>query len=309
MRGLLILALIAPAMLAVTSACELAEVIVAAPEDVLIAEVHFTIADGTPRGIAVLHRTAGPEGVPIPDAVIRVRGERGTEVAFREGLASECLDPLPSPELAFSCHVLDGEAAGNVLHYRATLDVQLQFSGGGELTGRVVVPGDFDLVTPDQAECVLAPGTVLGMEWTPSAGTWAYLPEAEITGLREVLEPLGIEVPLDPLILQGLSISEDDTTIHFPTEFGVFDRFSGDTDLLLALRDGLPAGTSVDVLVAALERNAVNWVRGGDFNPSGQVRIPSLFGDGIGVVGATVLRSARLHVGSPGEGLTACGAL
>jgi len=301
MRGILI-----PALLTVVSGCELAEVTVAAPEEIMIAEVQFMIADGTAKGMAVLHRTAGFGSRSIPDAVIRVQGGSGAEVAFRQGLTSECFDPLPSPELVFSCHVLDGAAASDVVHYRATLGVQVQFAGGGQLSGRVVVPGDFELVTPAEGECVLAPGTVLGMEWTPSPGTWAYLPEAEITGLREALEPLGIEVPPEPLILQGLSISEKDTSIRFPTEFGVFDRFSGDTDLLLALRDGLPAGTSAYVLVSALERNAVNWLRGGDFNPSGQVRIPSLFGDGTGVVGATVVRTARVQVGSPAGGTPNC---
>ena len=302
MRGLLILS-----ALVATAGCELAEVTVAAPEEIFIAEVQFTIVDGAAKGVAVLHRTAGFGATPIPDAVIRVRDASGAEAFFRRGLASECLDPLPSAELTFSCHVLDGATASDLLHYRATLDVEVKFTGGGELSGRVVVPGDFELVTPAQNECVLAPGTVLGMEWTPAPGTWAYLPEAEITGLREALEPVGVDLPLDPLILQGLSISEEDTSIQFPTGFGLFDRFSGDTDLLLALRDGLPAGTSAHVLVSALERNAVNWLRGGDFNPSGQVRIPSLFGDGIGVVGATVIRTVRVRVENSGEGLPACG--
>ena len=301
MRGLLVLA-----VLAATTGCELAEVTVAAPEDVIIAEIHFTIADGEAGGIAVLHRTAGSGATPIPDAVIGVRDASGVEAVFRQGLASECFDPLPSPGITFSCHVLDGAVASDVLDYGAMLDVEVQFAGGGGLSGRVVVPGDFELVTPAQDQCVLAPGTVLGMEWTPSPGTWAYLPEAEITGLQEALEPLGIDVPLDPLILQGLSISEDDTSIDFPTGFGLFDRFSGDTDLLLALRDGLPAGTSAHVLVAALERNAVNWVRGGDFNPSGQLRIPSLFGDGIGVVGATVIRTVRVQVEDSGGSIPTC---
>ncbi|HAW90536.1 MAG TPA: hypothetical protein DCX61_07725, partial [Gemmatimonadetes bacterium] len=40
----------------------------------------------------------------------------------------------------------------------------------------------------------------------------------------------------------------------------------------------------------AVEGNFVNWQRGGNFNPSGQVRVPSLRGDGTGVFGAAVNR-------------------
>ena len=76
----------------------------------------------------------------------------------------------------------------------------------------------------------------------------------------------------------------------FPSEFGVFDRFDLEQDLALRLQRGLPAGTDAVVTIAAVERNYVNWVRGGSFNPSGQVRVASLRGDGTGVFGAAVVR-------------------
>lgn len=46
--------------------------------------------------------------------------------------------------------------------------------------------------------------------------------------------------------------------------------------------------------MAAGDRNYVNWVRGGNFNPSGQVRVPSIVGDGTGVFASLVSRERIL---------------
>jgi hypothetical protein len=98
----------------------------------------------------------------------------------------------------------------------------------------------------------------------------------------------------DPLYLLGLAVSAADTTIVFPGEFGAFDRYDLDQGLALALQKGLPAGTDARVVVTAADRNYVNWVRGGNFNPSGVVKIPSLRGDGTGVFATSVSRSFQV---------------
>ena len=94
----------------------------------------------------------------------------------------------------------------------------------------------------------------------------------------------------NPLYLLGLSISDQDTTIVFPSEFGVFNRFELDQAVAVRLQQGLPPATVAEVTITAVDRNFVNWARGGNFNPSGQVRVPSLDGDGTGVFAATVKR-------------------
>jgi hypothetical protein len=53
-----------------------------------------------------------------------------------------------------------------------------------------------------------------------------------------------------------------------------------------------------DVVIAAADRNYVNWERGGNFNPSGLVRIGSVRGDGFGVFGSLVVKSFQIRVGS-----------
>ena len=69
-------------------------------------------------------------------------------------------------------------------------------------------------------------------------------------------------------------------------------------DILVALQTGLPAGVDANVLVAAADRNYVNWVRGGNFNPSGTVRVSSIRGDGAGLFGAIVSRRLTITTDS-----------
>ena len=85
-------------------------------------------------------------------------------------------------------------------------------------------------------------------------------------GLREALESQGLEVEADSVALTGVAVSDADTTIVFPSEFGVFDRFSLDSDIALTLQAGIPLGATASVMVGAVDRNYVNWVRGGNFN-------------------------------------------
>ena len=120
--------------------------------------------------------------------------------------------------------------------------------------------------------------------------------ETVIVGIKDGLAPLGIDVESDTLELLGLSISASDTTIVFPGEFGIFSRFELDQDLATSLQDGLPPGTRAPVMISATDRNYVNWVRGGNFNPSGQVRVPSIRGDGTGVFASTVTRTFEVVV-------------
>ena len=44
----------------------------------------------------------------------------------------------------------------------------------------------------------------------------------------------------------------------------------------------------------------MNWARGGNFNPSGLIRIPSVFGDGTGFFGTATQRSLNV-VSAPAD--------
>jgi len=131
--------------------------------------------------------------------------------------------------------------------------------------------------------------------WTQSEGAWSYVADLNISGLSQTLKGHGFHVP-DPMLIRGLSVSQSDTTLLLPTEFGVFERLQYDNDLLLAIRDGFPDFTLVELVLAAADRNWVNSVRGGNFNPSGLVRISTVVGDGVGVFGSLNVQRALLFV-------------
>jgi hypothetical protein len=131
--------------------------------------------------------------------------------------------------------------------------------------------------------------------------------ETIIVGLGPLFEPMDVEVE-DPLSLLGLALSAEDTTVVFPSEFGIFERADLDREVALLLQEGLPAGTRAVVTVAAVDRNYVNWARGGNFNPSGQVRVPSVEGDGTGFFGSAFVDGfdAIVSEGPPPEGVASC---
>jgi hypothetical protein len=288
------------------AACELQEVAFTEVDDLVVAEVLVQVRDDrafdTPRVIALLHRTSGaPEGVR--GATVMIRTPRGV-VRLVQDVLSPCAWSAP-PSYGATCYGSSDDDEALIAPGDA-LDLEITLPDGGRLTGFTRVPGDFRLtgaVLPMHSShpCRLAPATNFDLEWTPSAGAWAYVAETALEDLQAGFAAQGIEVPNDYLYLLGLAISGADTTIVFPREFGLMERLSVGRDLALALQRGLPVGARGRVSVAAVERNYTNWARGGTFNPSGQVRIPSVLGDGTGFFGATVVRRMTVVV-PPAEG-------
>jgi hypothetical protein len=283
------LAALAATTLLPLAACEIRETVLAEPHDIVVAEVFLRA--GTTRQTAFLHRTFGTGGGTVPGATIEVRGADGVVLRYAPADGALCVEHWGiGPGVSTgSCYT--ATAAGSLTirpGHRYTLRIEL--ADGGVLTGEVTMPGSFQVRAPVPNECSPAPGEPVEILWSSATGTWAYLAEALIHGLPAALAPRGIRVDFSPLRLLGLAISATDTTIVFPTEFGIFDRFEISREVLLALREGLPEGVTAEVVVAATERNFVNWVRGGTFNPSGQVRIPSIRGDGTGVFAGLVER-------------------
>ena len=273
------------------SACELEELTVIDFVDIVVAEVYVTLGD-TPaeHGVrALLHGTAAggtTDSETFDDALVRITRADGFTIDLALDLVTECVDSVPEGASG-SCFVDGGQAAG--LAPGDALELSVGLADGRTLLAATRIPGDFQLAGISAA-CRLEPESLLPLSWSRSDGAWAYVNETSISGLPAALAPEGIEVEDDPLYLLGLSISAADTTVIFPSEFGVFDRFDLDQDLALRLQRGLPNGTDALVSVTAVERNYTNWVRGGNFNPSGQVRVASVRGDGTGVFGAAVVR-------------------
>ena len=304
--------------LAGVAGCTIADVTIPPSEDRLVVEAVLR-TDARTQSI-VLHR-AVRGGVAAGEAgaeVVVTRGD-GLRVVFRQSATDDCyrVDPrylLPDDrvEIRGTCYLSDSTAAAWVLPGR-TYELDVRTTRGEAAHGRTTVPGDFSLRgmdaermnTLDAFPCWLAPHTSFTLTWTPAEGAWGYLAPLQIVGLRVVL-PDSFRAP-DPLELMGVSVSGRDTTLLLPTEFGVFDRFTYDQDLMRLLQGGLPPGVRARLVVAAADRNYINGVRGGSFNPSGVTRISSIVGDAVGVFGSLVPLHALIIVDDRSGGLPACG--
>ncbi|HEV2130662.1 MAG TPA: DUF4249 family protein [Longimicrobiaceae bacterium] len=305
-RRLLLLA----GLCAAAAGCELTEVVTPPGEDVLVVEAVLR-ADARPQHF-LLHRSLdGRVMGGAPGAAVSVITSEGAEVLFREDAAGACARWLEEADTATAsdldvratCYTSPAEAGAWVVAGKE-YELRIETADGRRVRGRTRVPGAFDFRLPlapsDSVEgvpyCTLAPDSVLRLVWSSSPGAWVYLASLDIFGLGAALAERGIEDIPEPLRLTGISISEADTTLILPTQFGVFERAELDQTLLRALQGGLPPGVWGQVVIAAFDRNLVNAVRGGAFNPSGNVRISSVVGDGVGVFGSLVPLSLAVAV-------------
>jgi hypothetical protein len=287
-------------LLAVLAAgCQLQEVEIAEIDDVVVVEV--VLLDGATQK-AWLHRTRTAGKSPlVPNAVVTVTADDGRVFTFQPDSALACIfgrRSQPAPNLG-SCYTANfSTVPGRTYHLNVRTD------DGRELTGTTTVPQPFTLIRPRAplGFCRLPPQGKLEIMWSASPGAWVYAAETELNGIRAVLRNRNIEIEEDPVRLFGLSLSATDTTIVFPNEFGLFDRLDGDlTEALAVLQEGLPTGIRAEIVISAADRNYVNWERGGNFNPSGFVRVPSVFGAGTGVFGSLVGHHFWINETSPAD--------
>lgn len=300
------MAVVGMSLASLTGACELEETSLTEPESLLVAEVFVEIGDGRDQIFAFLQRTLGsPPDPSLGAATIRLEGPRGFRLSLTPSDRRLCLVEGILDDVEGACFTAPN-LGEDLLRPGDYLEVSINTAAGDRMRGGMTLPQGFSLILPGDEACALAPGVPLEISWTPSEGAWAYAGETLIWNLRDALRPVGIQVEEDSLNLLGLSISESDTTLVFPQEFGVFDRFDLDRDVALALQEGLPLGAEAEVVVGALDRNYANWVRGGNFNPSGAIRIPSLQGDGTGVLAGVVRRLIRVVGATPDGTLPPC---
>jgi hypothetical protein len=282
---------------AASSACVLQDVEITNLDDVVVAEVLVQIRDdgvaaNRPRVYALLHRTPGADRVSggVPGAHVVLHRADGPVVLTPRTRLRDCIVDAPDP-YGVSCYrALTADE--NRFQPGDSLTLEVELPDGGRLHGFTVVPEEFRLVdAPPGGICVLPVGRTHEVRWTRSRGAWAYVAETAVQDFRNALSEQGIEVTQNSIHLMGVSVSQSDTTIVFPVEFGLLERLTEDQGILVALQRGIPGGSVAEITIAAAERNYVNWQRGGSYNPSGQVRVPSLRGDGTGFFGATVVRS------------------
>jgi hypothetical protein len=293
------------ALLAVVlAACDLTEVSTAPGDDVVVVEA--VLRTDFARQQVLLHRSLqGRLAGPVSGAEVTVQGPDGVRHRLVEDTGCYRIDPAyanaDSLDFEGSCYASPPTDTAWV-RPGAAYDLSVRTQDGREIRGRTHVPGDFAVPAIPQTLtafgvpiCELAPDSAFTLLWTRAAGAAGYLADLRISGLRGALGVTDFNVP-EPLELRGVSVSDADTTIVLPTEFGVFERLIYDDRLLTAIAHGFPQGVRLDLVLAAADINWVDSVRGGNFNPSGMIRISTVVGDGVGVFGSMVAKRAEILV-------------
>lgn len=292
--------------------CELAEVTAPASSDVLVIEA--VLRAGSREQYAILHRSIeGAVVRGVPGASVAVIAEDGTRIKYEEGDIRSCLLSQPEDweldeiELEASCYVAP-RSAGRFVQPGHAYELHVETPDGRIGRGRTRLPSAFEYRVPDivldPATLTLActlPNTPFTMVWGSADGAWSYVVALQLAGLSEVLSIPDIDVA-DPLELSSVSVSAADTTIIFPANIGLFQRADVDHRIFAALVNGIPPGIETTLVVLAADRNYTNAIRGGRFNPSGNVRLSSVTGDAVGVFGGVVpivIRSVAQADGMP----------
>lgn len=305
-------------LLLFATGCELQELTIAEGEPFVVVESYLVA--GRSHQWAAIHG-GGADSQLAEDAAVTLSGPNGS-VRLDATDPHQCIfpgirtDSLPGN---FTCYATPPPASGGFIVrsgelYR--LDVALR--DGSTLSGATRVPAQVTFEPPVMFEpggstrvspCYLPPWTQRRLVWQQTGGATAYVIDLLAFGLDDALAREGIEAEVDePMMLRGLAVGSEDTTIVVPREVGLFDRFVLDPDLLIALQAGVPEGVQLDVFLAAVDRNYVNWARGGDFNPSGIVRVPSMRGTGgTGVFASLTVAVLILSTGDGDSGQPICG--
>lgn len=276
--------------------CELEETSMVRPDSTLVAEVQVVLDGSEPTwALAYLHATQGGEDdLRVAEAEVEIRGPEGAWIPLRHTSQIRCLDGSAIfLEAEGSCFMVSGEDLSGI-GPGDELDGRIRLPGGEAVRGTTRIPGAFRLERPSAGEVhTLPPDSTLRMEWTQAPGSWGYVVDARLI-LPDALA-YGRQLPREVNLL-GLAPSRTDTSFDFPAGAGVLQESGDMAALLEEVDDGLPHGSDVDMAVGAVDENLSKWLRGTNFHPSGQVRVPSLWGDGTGVFGSVVQQHATLEV-------------
>ncbi|RMH14479.1 MAG: hypothetical protein D6701_11240, partial [Gemmatimonadetes bacterium] len=141
---------------AAAAGCELADVSLAPPDDVIVAEVYVIQDEHGARATAFVHRTLGGTPGRPPDPVVALRSGGG-EVLLREALRADCVRADTTATIAGRCLVTgageNDRALAAVLN-AGEVEAEVRV-GSVRLRGRLRLPEPFRLVQPQASACRL----------------------------------------------------------------------------------------------------------------------------------------------------------
>jgi len=175
--------------------CELDEVALTAPEDLLVAEVYLRVGEGGSEAVAFLHSTLGTgKGQTVPGARVVLTLPAGNTVTLDAAEPGVCLEESTIEGVEGSCYSASGPALAT-LSSGDLVTVEIVAPDGRRLDGATTVPGAFALYAPNVSDsCYVPPGQSFDIVWSPSDEAWAYSAETLIWNLPEALAPQGIVV-------------------------------------------------------------------------------------------------------------------
>ena len=187
------------------------------------------------------------------------------------------------------------------------LSLEIIAPNGKTLSGTSTLPDTFlpEQLSVRDGHCRLHPDTSYEIRWTPAEGGWTYIAEARFTGL-----PLSLWGSAAPLYLRTSRMaSRSRADMVFPRALVEGGVTRNARKAARRLETGLPWGVTADLAVAAVDRNWANWIRPGRYYPNGEVRIPSVFGNGTGMFGTGTrwMVTAGARAADEETGLVDCG--
>lgn len=267
--------------------CQLTDVEIAPSPELVVAAVTAVLTLDDPlqpsqaeMSVAALitrsHRSLSWE---IPGATVRIAGEHGQSVRLEE--VSDPQSCLTNRERAGSCHV--GRVWPSHFAPGEQLSVEVVLPDGRILRGASRLPGHFGPsgLALEDGRCRLEPDSGYRFSWSAVPGARAFIAEARLAGLGE-LWPRE-----DPLYLPVALRGSEHTGMVFPRDFLYELVERQEWELQRVLHTGLPEGATADVTIGAVDRNWANWIRVRR-GLEGEVRVPSVFGNGTGWFGTAV---------------------
>ena len=255
--------------------------------------------------LAVLVRDSA-EYSRVPGASVRIIGESGKSLQLLEVpfLEPTCRSDSTGLMDLGTCYKASTPSAYFAPGEKLSLEIVTP--SGGKLNGASTVPYDFlpRGLSARDGRCRLDPETSYRIGWQSAEGVWAYVMEAKFDRMPRSLWPHAV-----PLYLRTSWMAAAWEDKAFPRILAEGGVKMNARKAARRLETGLPWGVTAETAAAGVDRNWANWIRPGRYNPNGEVRIPSVFGDGTGMFGTATRWTVTMESRDADDetGLVDCG--